>query len=67
MFVRVFLRWRKEHAGKEALLAEATGEYEYGVPTAKKYHVLHSCVRNTSHYIALEHRPLKSMDLPVIR
>jgi hypothetical protein len=37
-----------------------------GAPTAEKYHALRGCVSNTSLYIALVYRLLKSMDLPVV-
>jgi 5'-3' exonuclease len=60
------LRRRQKRAAAETLLAEATGEDEDGVPTAEKYHALRGCVSNTSLFIALVYRFLKSMDLPVV-
>jgi 5'-3' exonuclease len=60
------LRRRQKRAAAEALLAEATNEDDGGAPTAEKYHALRGCVSNTSLFIALVYRLLKSMDLPVI-
>jgi 5'-3' exonuclease len=60
------LRRRLKRAAAEALLAEATNEDEGGAPTAEKYHALRDCVSNTSLFIALVYRLLKSMDLPVV-
>jgi 5'-3' exonuclease len=60
------LRRGQKRAAAEALLAEATNEDEGGAPTAEKYHALRGCVSNTSLFIALVYRLLKSMDLPVV-
>ena len=54
---------QQKRAAAEALLELATKEDKCGVPTAEKYHALRGCVSNTSLFIALVYRLLKSMEL----